>query len=62
MTKFNFDNHRTHKRNYKTLLRFVMYGVVIIVLLYLIMSRSKPQESNPRFELLEIEGVEIEEK
>lgn len=39
-----------------------MYGVVIIVLLYLIMSRSKPQESNPRFELLEIEGVEIEEK
>jgi hypothetical protein len=60
MTKFNFDDHRAHKKSYKILIRFIIYGVVILILLYLINNQSKTAETPQNKNLQEIEEVDIE--
>jgi hypothetical protein len=60
MTNFDFNDHRLHKKNYKTILRFVVYGIVIIVLFYLILNRSATSPSDTIEEIDVIDDVEIE--
>lgn len=39
--KFNFERYRNHHKNWKLMLRFLIYTLVISILLYMILSQKK---------------------
>lgn len=58
MSRFDFQKHQEHRGNYKTILRFVVYTIVIIILLYLILNQ-RPEQSTPENEIFEIDDIEL---
>jgi hypothetical protein len=59
MSRFDFQKHQEHKGNYKTVLRFVVYTIVIVILLYLILNQRE-ELSPPENEIFEIDEIEVE--
>lgn len=59
MTDFDFNSHRSYQKNYKTFLRFTVYGIVVVVLLYLVVNQSRGVDRSVQDENL-IETIEIE--
>ena len=54
---FNFRKYQNAKKSRNMLIRFIVYSVVIVIILYLIMEKGETQNQN---EVKEIEYFEIE--
>lgn len=58
MKKLDFQQYRQYQKGYKMLVRFIIYGVIIAVLLYLIQYKS---DKNSPVDTKSIEQFSLED-